>query len=92
MSNHRTDNDAPYFGNTPKGMKVKEGLIQPVAVDHMVELGKGLGQLPPDANSLFIDEEEQAEERRRQEEDKKKNQESPYKEYFRDGQGNIFDP
>jgi hypothetical protein len=41
---------------------------------------------------MFIDEEEQAEERRRQEEEKKKNQESPYKEYYRDNTGNYFDP
>ncbi len=54
--------DAPYFGKSPKG---RDGLIQPVAVDPMIELGKGLGQLPPDAKDLFIDEEEQAEERRR---------------------------
>ena len=73
MTNNRADFDAPFFGDGPKGMKKNKGLIQPVAVDPMVELGKGLGQLPPDANNMFIDEEEQAEEKRRIEEEKKKN-------------------
>jgi hypothetical protein len=43
MTNNRSDVDPPFFGDGPKGMKVREGLIQPVAVDPMVELGKGLG-------------------------------------------------
>ena len=44
MTNNRNNyDDAPFFGDEPKGMKKNKGLIQPVAVDPMIELGKGLG-------------------------------------------------
>lgn len=58
----------------------------------MRELGKGLGQYPDDATNAFMDEEEQAEQQRLQEEAKKKSQESPNKDFFKDSQGNPFDP
>ena len=82
-------------GRSPSGLgdaAREPSLIQPIAVDPMRELGRGLGQLPPDAAQLFLEEEQQIEEQRRKEEEKKKAQESPYKEYFRDAQGNSFDP
>ena len=45
-----------------------------------------------DAAAFLEDEEKEAEEQRRKDEEKKKQQESPTKEFFRDGQGNYFDP
>jgi hypothetical protein len=42
---------------------------------------------------MFIEEEEQAELKRREEEERKKrSQESPYKELYRDFNGNLYDP
>ena len=44
------------------------------------------------ARDMLADEEHEEDERRRIEEEKKRNNDSPYKELYRDGQGNMFDP
>jgi hypothetical protein len=41
---------------------------------------------------MMADEDAEDDERRRLEEEKKKNNDSPYKELYRDSQGNLFDP
>jgi hypothetical protein len=47
---------------------------------------------PRDANAFLDDEEKDAEEARKQQDDKKRQNESPYKEFYRDTSGNYYDP
>ena len=44
----------------------------PVATDAMIELGRGLGQIPLSASDMFNDEEEELESKRKEDEEKKK--------------------
>lgn len=66
-------------------MRETQGLINPIAL----EGGQGS---PREAGAFLDDEEKEAEEQRRIEESKKKQSESPYKEFYRDPQGNLYDP
>jgi len=44
------------------------------------------------AGTFLDDEDKETEEMRKREDDKKRQNESPYKEFYRDGTGNFYDP
>lgn len=90
--NQRDSAFDPFHGGYNKDRNTPS-LIQPIAIDHYAELGKGLGQIPRSPRDAWAEEEEAEELRKKAEDEKKKKQfESPYKEYFKDNTGNIFDP
>ena len=65
--------------------------MQPIAADFM-DPNMGQSGSHRDAGAFLDDEEKDQEEQRRREEEKKKQSESPYKEFYRDTQGNYYDP
>lgn len=60
--------------------------INPIAVDDGADGHRDA------ANAFLDDEEKEAEEARRFQDDKKRQNESPYKEFYRDTTGNYYDP
>lgn len=81
----KDSNDSINFRETGNG----SSFINPIAVD-------SFGEFDPNqkdaANAFLDDEEKEAEEARRFQEDKKRQNESPYKECYRDTTGNYYDP
>ena len=72
-------------------------MIQPIAMESFGGVNiSGSGEVLShrDAGAFLDDEDKEAEEMRRREEEKKKQNESPYKEFYREGkgQGNYYDP
>lgn len=78
--------DTGGFDNQPA-----KSFIQPIAVDYDAADMGGEGS-QREAGAFMDDEEKEAEEMRRREEERKKRDESPYKEFYRDTQGNYYDP
>ena len=71
----------------------KDDIHGGVGVDPFEKLGRELGQIPISArDNVSEDEDEDSAKRREEEEKKRKAQESPYKELYRDSQGNLYDP
>jgi hypothetical protein len=66
-------------------------LINPIAIDTMSQQQDGMGS-HRETGGYLDDDENNAEEMRRTEDSKKKQNESPYKEFYRDTSGNYYDP
>lgn len=82
--------DTGFDQNSAAGNK---SFIQPIAVDYNGGADGGPeGNSQREAGAFLDDEEKESEEMRRREEDRKKRDESPYKEFYRDSQGNYYDP
>lgn len=94
--NMRETSSSPHWmsGDRPNSAThQREGsgsFIQPIAIDNYMGGDKFEGER--EAAAFLEDEEKEAEEQRKKDEEKKKQQDSPTKEFFRDTQGNYFDP
>ena len=74
-------------------MNRNKGKSAPIGMDPMHKLGKELGQVPLSARDQFMDEDDEELQRKKEEEEKKRKANmSPYRELYRDAQGNLYDP